>query len=430
MGAKVQWYRGAWWVMTHANGTRKRRRFGSTAASKALAQTYARTVQGKLLLGELVLGAQEPSAPEAVPFREFADGWVRREVLLPIERGDDERLAPGTARSYAQHVRLYLKPYFGEKNVREFRVADVRAFCDHCTEKGRPRSRSTLKLILATLRLILADAQERELVEVNAVSAMQSGKRRKRRSAQVSHVAPEKVLSFEELDALLLTARREAERHFPLFVFLADTGARFGEATALRWRDVDLAAGTARIARSFSSGKYLGQTKTGRERTLDLSTRLRAELAAVRPDLFPDDALAFPNEAGGFIDPGNFRSRVWDRVVRKALGAGRTFTPHGLRHTFASLHMARGTNLKWIQAQGGWSSAKLLLDCYGHHMPTESNGLADALSTAPARPLAGQFARGYRAATPKERAPARPSMVAQGGIEPPTRGFSVRCSTI
>ena len=62
--------------------------------------------------------------------------------------------------------------------------------------------------------------------------------------------------------------------------------------------------------------------------------------------------------------------------------AGRRVTPHCLRHTFASLHIARGTNLLWIQEAGGWASAKMLLDVYGHFMPTESAGFADAI-TAP-----------------------------------------------
>ena len=44
------------------------------------------------------------------------------------------------------------------------------------------------------------------------------------------------------------------------------------------------------------------------------------------------------------------------------------------RHTRASLDMARSTPLKWIQQQGGWASAKLLLDTYGHFMPSESSG--------------------------------------------------------
>jgi hypothetical protein len=41
---------------------------------------------------------------------------------------------------------------------------------------------------------------------------------------------------------------------------------------------------------------------------------------------------------------------------------------HGVRHP-----------LKWIQEQGGWASAKVLLDTYGHFMPSESHGFADAI---------------------------------------------------
>jgi hypothetical protein len=45
--------------------------------------------------------------------------------------------------------------------------------------------------------------------------------------------------------------------------------------------------------------------------------------------------------------------------------------------------MARGTNIKWIQTAGGWTSAKMLLDVYGHYLPTESAGFADALTGPP-----------------------------------------------
>jgi len=149
---------------------------------------------------------------------------------------------------------------------------------------------------------------------------------------------------------------------------------------------VDLEPASARICRSYSSGKRLSETKTGRERLVELSGRLRNALSAQRPDLYGSETLVFPNEVGGLIDPYNFRDRVFRRLVERVLGKGRRFTPHGLRHTFASLHMARGTNLKWIQAQGGWASAKLLLDTYGHHLPSESTGYADALTDAPGQP--------------------------------------------
>ena len=66
--------------------------------------------------------------------------------------------------------------------------------------------------------------------------------------------------------------------------------------------------------------------------------------------------------------------------LRKAFGRVRRVTPHMLRHTFASLHMARGTNLLWIQKAGGWSSANVLLDVYGHFMPTQPSTMMSTTS--------------------------------------------------
>jgi len=48
-----------------------------------------------------------------------------------------------------------------------------------------------------------------------------------------------------------------------------------------------------------------------------------------------------------------------------------------------------------VQTQGGWTTAKVLLDTYSHLMPTEMHGFSDALAAgngtpaAPA-PLAGE----------------------------------------
>jgi len=92
-----------------------------------------------------------------------------------------------------------------------------------------------------------------------------------------------------------------------------------------------------------------------------------------------------------------------------------------------SLHLARGTHLKWIENMGGWASAKLLLDLYGHFLPTESSGFADALSspTGSGRlyPAPGAPPLGVRVRTPapKVKARHRKSLAPRGGIEPPTR---------
>ena len=262
-------------------------------------------------------------------------------------------------------------------------MADVQGFHDHCIDTGKPRSARSINLAIATLRLVLSYAVAREIIQSNPVEAWKKGTKGNRRSKSTRQVNPEQVLTFAETQELLRKAAHLFPDVHPLILFLVDTGARFGEAAGLRWSDVDLESGTARICRSFSSGRRIGPTKTGRERTVELSSRLCGVLEQHRPDIFPDDELVFPNSAGGFVSATNFRRREWKRLIKKALGAGRKPTPHALRHTFATLHMARGTNLKWLQAQGGWSSAKMLLDVYGHYLPTESFGFADALATAP-----------------------------------------------
>ena len=155
-----------------------------------------------------------------------------------------------------------------------------------------------------------------------------------------------------------------------IILFLAETGCRVSEAIALRWSDVDLDAGIATVYRQKTGG---GPDEVA------LSGRLRSMLRDALPDIAPPGTRAFTTPSRTPILYFNFRRRVWAPIVEATLGRDRRFTIHGLRHTWATLHLASGTLIKWIQAQGGWSSAKLLLDTYGHFLPREMQGFEDAL---------------------------------------------------
>jgi integrase len=389
VAAKVRWDRGAWWVVVHAGTKRRRRRIGPSKADRRSADRIAAQVNADLAFGRTAASLEPEVESEPLPFVEFAGAWLRREVEIPIERGMTGHLAPGSARVYRLQVDVHLAPYFGSCDMRAIGLAEVQGFYDHCIDTGRPKSAKSIDMALNALRLVLNHARAQGLVQSNPVEAWKRGRPR-RRSSSAQRVKPDKVLSAEEVRALLAVARRESPRFYPLILFLADTGARLGEASALRWEDVDLESGTARICRSYSSGERLGPTKTGRERIVELSSRLCRVLAESQPNVFPipDETLVFPNLSGGLLCSVYFRNKVFAKVARTTLGPGRRATPHCLRHTWASLHMARGTPLKWIQEQGGWTTAKVLLDTYGHFMPTEARGFADALTTGPERPYA------------------------------------------
>jgi integrase len=342
-------------------------------------------INAKLALGEF--RPTDESEREPVHFSEFAESWLQREIEMPLGRGFKGHVAHGTARAYRLQVDVHLSPYFQSRNIREIGLQEIQGFYDHCLDVGRPKSAKSIDMALNVLRLVISHAIGQGLVESNSVEVWKR-RRPRRRSSSNLKVPANKLMSADDLQRVLDTAEAIFPDFYPLILFLADTGVRIGEAAALRWVDVDLQTQTARISRSFSSGVTLGPTKTGKERVVELSSRLTLLLAQIEPNVFPhpEDSLVFSNQRGGYLQATNFRRRVFSRVVAKALGKGRHYSPHSLRHTWTSLHMARGTPLKWIQDQGGWTTAKLLLDTYGHYMPTESHGFADVLSGVPERP--------------------------------------------
>lgn len=141
---------------------------------------------------------------------------------------------------------------------------------------------------------------------------------------------------------------------------------------ALEWGDVDLGAGTMVIRRSSWNG-IVGSPKSGRERKIPLTARLRAALKAHR---HLRNHLVFCRE-----DAGPFTQSSVDWAVRfSAKRAGlRSFGPHVLRHTFCSHLAMRGAAPKAIQELAGHSTLTMTLR-YMHLAPSalrEAIGLLD-----------------------------------------------------
>ena len=109
MAAKARFVDGTWWVFVHHAGKRWKKRVGS---DKRMAEDLAKRMQARLVLGELT---EKPKGDAPVPFAEFADRWLRLEVELPIERGLDGHLAPGSSDVYRMQVRVHLRPFFRER---------------------------------------------------------------------------------------------------------------------------------------------------------------------------------------------------------------------------------------------------------------------------------------------------------------------------
>ena len=143
------------------------------------------------------------------------------------------------------------------------------------------------------------------------------------------------------------------------------TGARRGELCALRWSDLDLAAGTVRIARSLTvvgAVVHVGPTKTHAERKMALGEvgvdtllrrRLRMEefAAQVGVPLDPDPFVLSASDAPR-ADRNLMPDRLSQRFTKLCRTLGISFRFHDLRH-FAATQLIAGL-------RGGASPARLL----------------------------------------------------------------------
>ena len=113
--------------------------------------------------------------------------------------------------------------------------------------------------------------------------------------------------------------------------------------------------------------------------------RLRAYLTAL--DDQDSKALVFTNRDGNPIEPGNLRRRGLKPLVEEVDAPWAGF--HTFRHTFASLHLSRGTNLLQLSRALGHHSAAFTLSRYTHLLPGDEAPALDLSPTTPAELLVG-----------------------------------------
>jgi integrase len=160
---------------------------------------------------------------------------------------------------------------------------------------------------------------------------------------------------------------------------------RMGELLGLQWGDIDFRGRFIEVRRAIVRGKVV-PTKSGKIRRVDMSQHLtdtlkmlgvRRKEETLRHGWGAVPEWVFVNEAGRLLDPNNLRKRVFHRCLEKA--GIRRVRFHDLRHTFASLLIARNESPKKIQALMGHHSIQVTMDIYGH-LYTEGNQKAvDAL---------------------------------------------------
>lgn len=344
------------WVYSRREGRKIRKSFPTEAAAKAWRADSSTAVRKGTM-----------KAPTRTKVSEAAAAWLggARDGVIRARSGDPYK--PSAIRAYEASLRLRVLPAVGHMRLSEVARVDLQDLVDGLVASGL--SASATGCTLLPLRAIYARAMDRGEVAVNPTAGLRLPAVRGGR---------DRIVSPEEA-ARLLEALPAGDR--PIWATAMYAGLRRGELQALRWGDVDLAAGVIRVERSWDAkvGPVAPKSTKGR-RKVPIAAVLRDPLVEHRIQAGEPAAetLVFGRSAVSPFQPGTITGRA--DTAWKAAGLERVIL-HECRHTFASLMIAAGVNIKALSTYMGHGNIGITLDRYGHLMPgneDEAAGLLDA----------------------------------------------------
>ncbi|MBW1645549.1 MAG: tyrosine recombinase XerC [Deltaproteobacteria bacterium] len=262
----------------------------------------------------------------------------------------ERRFSAHTLRAYGRDLDflgLFLQRHFGlepgdDRTWLRVREEQLRAFLRHQLEG---RSRATVARRLATIKSFFAFLQKRGWRPDNPADLLATPRQGKRLPTH---------FEIEEIDALLAaipTVDLAGKRDRAIIELLYASGMRVAELTALDVGSVDF---LARVILVRGKGDKERLLPLGSEAARWLRTYLDERRLAGGARTVGPEAPLFVNNRGGRLT-----ARSVARLLRKYLAAARlykAYSPHSLRHSFATHLLQNGADLRSIQELLGHSS--------------------------------------------------------------------------
>lgn len=288
----------------------------------------------------------------------YLDEWLAGHVRLTVQ--------PTTYDSYKCDVER-LRPYIGNVRLDALRHEHIQ---QAYTELLKSLSPTSVHRVHRGLKTALRHAVKIGLIAYNPIDRVTPPRPPRKEMRPLTPNEVEQFLDSTRDDPL-----------YALWILLVTTGMRIGEATGLRWTDLDLEAGALHIQDSVKrvkgEGLVIGDVKTAHSRrrivlatgtvdALRIHQQRQTFARKVAGEAWVDRGLVFCTATGGPLDAG-FVSHTKDRALTAA-GLPHVRT-HDLRHTAATYLLSQGVHPKVVQDLLGHSSITLTMNTYSHVLP-------------------------------------------------------------
>ena len=276
------------------------------------------------------------------------------------------KMRPSSYLTYRGYIDNHIKPYIGNISLSKLTTLDLQTLYKKLLAEGRvarieaqkqPKglSAKTVRNIHQIISSALKLAVEQRLIARNPADGCALPKAERKEM---------QTLPVEQLTSFLREAKDSGV--FALYYIDLTTGLRRGELLGLKWSDIDLEKGDLRVQRQIGriNGKIIEmplKTKNA-YRTLPLSADAIDVLMQQRRKT-GNSEWVFPSPTGGPMSPDSVLHML-HRVLKRAGLPKVRF--HDLRHTFATMALQNGVDVKTVSSVLGHYSAGFTLDTYAH----------------------------------------------------------------
>lgn len=323
-----------------------------------LAKTKGECIEKLKKLQEQYAPPKSDKIKPEMPFGEWMDFWY--------QNYSKPKLRPTTRAGYECRIYQHIIPELGDIPLNQLTQNDLQQFYArlkkggrllHAEHYGAGLSDSMVRASHMNCRAALEKAVQEGLIGVNPAIGCKLPPKKAREM---------QVLTREEIQRFLIQAK--AEGYFELFLLELTTGLRRGELLALQWDDLNLETGELQINkqvyRTKEDGLLISQPKTKSSiRTVSLPQPLLTILKEYKEGVNSRWMFPSPLKEDSPLDPAYIRTRL-HLILEHAQCKQIRF--HDLRHTFATMALGSGMDIKTLSAMLGHVSAATTLDIYTH----------------------------------------------------------------
>lgn len=277
-----------------------------------------------------------------ISFNEFSELWLRDYAEISVK--------PSTLSGYRDIIKRLLKIAFGNYNLSDITTGNLQTFI---ADRKKTVSAKTVCNEIVVLKEMFKHAYRWGYLKNNSAEYVERPKITK---PEIEILTPEEVEKFLS----------KTDNHYGV-AFLTDvlTGLRAGELWGLKWIDIDWNSKQIHVRRSLWKGQFQKPKSKSSIRKVDIPDSLIQELKRWKLACpVSEYDVVFPSPEGKLSQHDNVVKRYLNRALRQA--GLRQVSFHSIRHSNASMRIASGQNIKYIQSQLGHASINITLDIYGH----------------------------------------------------------------